>query len=91
MYDSQSLCFLLFSLEFLWTVFVAAFVMLWGIVISVPQNHCQYKLSVERTSAKEVGKQVIFYFSCLGLLAGFRIIDFHYVHIQIVKHLFVIY
>ena len=48
------------SLEFLWMVFVAAIVVLLGIVISVPQKDRQYKLLVERPGWKEIRKNNFF-------------------------------
>ena len=38
-------------------VFVAAIVVLLGIVISIPQKDRQYKLLVERPGGKETGKK----------------------------------
>jgi len=52
--------FFLPSLEFLWMVFVAAIVVLLGIVISIPQKDRQYKLLVERPGGKETGKNNFF-------------------------------
>lgn len=38
-------------------VFTAAFVILLGVVIPVPQKDCQYKLFVEKACVKEIGKK----------------------------------